>query len=51
MNEAYKPNPFYPIEFLRAAVAILHQDFQLDENDISLDNAEMIYVHITNKFS
>ena len=51
LNHATKPDPFYPIEFYTAAVAILRTDLNVDQSDITLDNAENVYKHLLNIFS
>ena len=46
LEYARKPSPFYPPEFEDAATAILERDFNMSENNITLENAESIYCHL-----
>ena len=48
---AHKPSLFYPEQFQAAAAAILEQDFHLTEEDITVDNAEIIFLHLVTKCS
>lgn len=51
MDHARRPKPFYPEEFQAAASAILERDFNLCEDEITLDNAESIYMQLVNTCS
>ena len=51
IEHARKPKPFYPEEFKAAAVAILERDFNLCEDEITLENAESMYMHLINTCS
>ena len=51
IEHAHKPKPFYPEEFKAGAVAILERDFNLCEDEITLENAESIYMHLINTCS
>ena len=51
IDHARRPKPFYPEEFQAAAAAILGRDFNLCEDEITLDNAESIYMHLVNTSS
>ncbi len=46
IEHAQKPHPFYPKEFQTAAAAIQERDFNLCEQYLSLENAELIYMHL-----
>ena len=50
-NHACKAPTFFPEEFAVAAIAILFQDLHLQENDININNAKTVYLHLVNKFS
>ena len=51
MDHARRPKPFYPEEFQAAASAILERDFNLCKDEITLDNAESIYMQLVNTCS
>ena len=48
IEHAQRPKLFYPEEFQAAAAAILERDFNLCEDEITLDNAESIYMQLVN---
>ena len=48
IEHARKPQPFYPEEFQAAAAAILECDLHLREDEITLENAENVYMHLIN---
>lgn len=48
---ASEPEDFYPIEFQYAADAILDCDFGISYNEITLDNAHALYLHLIHEFN
>ena len=50
-NMACRSPPLYPSEFEVAALAVLREDLQMVKDDINLNNANMVYVHLLNSFT
>lgn len=48
---ASDPEALYPAEFKMAADAILARDFRIEEGDITVDNVQMLYLHLINEIS
>ena len=48
IEHARKPPPFYPSEFKDAADAVINRDFDMTQQDINEENAELIYLHLVN---
>ena len=46
LEYARKPPPLHPPEYEAAATAILERDFDITKDDITLQNAEAIYVYL-----
>ena len=51
LEYARKPSPFYPQEFEDAATAILERDFNMTKENVTLENAEPIYLHMVQTMS
>ena len=51
LEHARNPPALYPPEFEAAAMAIIEQDFNMTKDDITLQNAEIIYLHLVQVLS
>ena len=46
-----EPNALYPAEFTVAADAILARDFGIGIDDVTIDNVQLLYLHLVNEMS
>ena len=51
VDMACRSPPLYSIEFEDAALAILQDDLGMIKDDINVNNANMVYLHLVNSFS
>ena len=50
-SHACEPEALYPTEFQQAADAILACDFGMRREEIKLENAQVLYLHLVNEMS
>ena len=43
---AAQPTALFPVEFKEAAAALLLRDLGLEETNIKLENADIVYMHV-----
>lgn len=49
-NMACSAPPFCPTEFVEAATVIMQQELHMTKDDINIENAKRVYLHLKNVF-